>query len=95
MLAETPDLRVQILTLAAGECVPWHYHSEVADTFVCLEGPMVVITRNPDIEHELRPGEDYAVPARKAHKVMGKGGGACRFLIIQGVGTYDFLPVQG
>ena len=31
--------------LAAGQCVPWHYHTEISDSFVCLEGPMVVETR--------------------------------------------------
>ena len=36
LIAETPDLRVQILTLEPGEEVLWHYHSEIADTFICL-----------------------------------------------------------
>ena len=44
LVAEGADLRVQVLTLAAGQCVPWHYHSEISDSFVCLEGPMVVDT---------------------------------------------------
>jgi hypothetical protein len=26
------------------------------------------------------------------HYVSGKNGGACRFLIVQGVGKYDFVP---
>lgn len=45
LVAEGADLRVQVLTLAAGEAIPWHYHSEIADQMVCLEGPMVVETR--------------------------------------------------
>ena len=44
LVAEGVDLRVQVLSLAAGQCVPWHYHSEISDNFVCLEGPMVVET---------------------------------------------------
>src|SRR6516164_561985 len=47
LVAEGADLRVQVLTLAAGQCVPWHYHTEISDSFVCLEGPMVVETRAP------------------------------------------------
>jgi len=47
LVAEGADLRVQVLSLAAGQCVPWHYHSEISDSFVCLEGPMVVETRAP------------------------------------------------
>jgi len=37
LVAEGADLRVQVLTLAAGQCVPWHYHTEVTDSFVGLE----------------------------------------------------------
>src|SRR5262249_21037489 len=29
LVAEGADLRVQVLSLAAGQCVPWHYHSEI------------------------------------------------------------------
>ena len=46
LVAEGADLRVQVLSLAAGQCVPWHYR-EISDSFVCLEGPMVVETRAP------------------------------------------------
>ena len=92
LVAEAPGLRVQILTLAAGQCVPWHLHSNIADTFVCLDGPMVVLTRDPAGETILRPGETYAVPARVPHYVGGAKDGPCRFLIVQGVGKYDFVP---
>jgi len=32
LVAEAPGLRMQILTLAAGQDVPWHWHGEVTDT---------------------------------------------------------------
>ena len=67
VVAETPDLRVSILTLAAGQCVPWHYHSEVTDTFFCMEGPMVVQTQGGRKKAELAAGESYEVPHRTAH----------------------------
>lgn len=92
-IAETPDLRVQILTLGRGETVPWHYHSEITDTFICLEGTVVVETRAPRGHHELAPGERCAVPPMTAHEVSGKDDRGCRFAIVQGVGTHDFIPV--
>ena len=92
MIAETPDLRVQILTLAAGEEVPWHFHTNVADTFACLDGPMVVQTKTGC--HELVAGDTLSVPAGTPHQVAGKDGGRCRFLIVQGVGTYDYIPTE-
>jgi quercetin dioxygenase-like cupin family protein len=55
LVAEGADLRVQVLTLAAGECIPWHYHSEITDHMVCLEGPMVIETRAPRNCHLLQP----------------------------------------
>ncbi|MGH7052581.1 MAG: cupin domain-containing protein [Stellaceae bacterium] len=95
VVAEGADVRVQVLTLAAGQCVPWHYHSEVAYSFVCLEGPMVVETRAPRAAHTLGPAERCAVPPKTAHYVHGENGGPCKFLIVQGVGAYDFNPVGG
>lgn len=92
-VAEGADLRVTILTLDRGECVPWHWHSEVTDDFVCMEGPMVVETRAPRHEYVLKPGERCTVHAKTAHYVHGVDGGSCRFMIVQGVGVYDYNAV--
>jgi len=94
-VAATPELRMVVLTLAAGQAVPWHWHEQVADHFICLEGPMVVETRAPRERFELAPGQRCTVPARRAHHVSGKDGGRCKFAILQGIGTYDFNPVGG
>jgi quercetin dioxygenase-like cupin family protein len=94
-LAETPELRMVVLTLAAGQEVPWHWHSNVADRFFCMEGPMVVETRAPREIFELAPGGTCVVPARRAHRVTGKNGGPCKFGVLQGVGVYDFNSVGG
>lgn len=93
VVAEGSDLRVQVLTLARGQCVPWHYHNEIADSFVCLEGPMIVETRAPRQTHRLEPGERCMVPAKTAHYVHGEADGPCTFMIVQGVGIYDFIAV--
>ena len=94
-VAEGTDLRVRVLTLEAGQCVPWHYHSEITDSFVCLEGDLVVETRAPTESYELQPGERCQVPPKTAHYVHGKDDGPAKFLLVQGVGTYDFVPVGG
>jgi hypothetical protein len=41
---EGEDMRAVVLTLDQGQTVPWHYHSTITDSFVCLKGPMVVET---------------------------------------------------
>ena len=93
LIAEAPGLRVQILTLGKGEDVPWHYHTEITDTFACLDGPMVV--KMPAGDHVLKAGDTFAVPPNTPHRVCGTDGGACRFLVVQGVGAHDFIPAEG
>jgi quercetin dioxygenase-like cupin family protein len=95
LVAEGADLRVQVLSLAAGQRVPRHYHSEISDSFVCLEGPMVVETRAPRHVYQLLPGARCAVPPKTAHYVHGEADSPCKFLIVQGAGVYDFEPVGG
>ena len=92
LIAQAPGLRVQILTLTAGQCVPWHSHSQIVDTFFCLEGPMRIQTRNPDADLTLAAGEQAAAAVGQPHRVSGAGDGPCRFAIVQGVGQYDFVP---
>lgn len=94
-VAGTDDLVVKVFTLGEGQEIPWHYHSNVTDTFFCLEGTLVVETRAPGQRHEMAVGASCEVPARTAHRVSGKDGRRCRFLIVQGIGAYDFQPVGG
>jgi mannose-6-phosphate isomerase-like protein (cupin superfamily) len=53
VVMEGQDMRVVVLTLASRQSVPWHFHSDITDSFVCLEGPMVVETRAPRAAHVL------------------------------------------
>ncbi len=92
LVAEAPGLRVQVLTLGPGQCVPWHRHTEISDTFFCLEGPMLVEMREPDARVRLAIGARATVGPGRPHRVSGADGGGCRFVIVQGVGTYDYLP---
>ncbi len=93
-ILETPDVRVQILTLGSGQEVPWHLHTAVTYTIACLDGPMVVNIRDVAEGKELQEGETITVPPKTPHQVTGKDGGPCRFLIVQGVGKYDFVSID-
>ena len=92
LIAEVDGLRTSILTIGPGQCDPWHHHSIVTDTFFCIEGPMQIALRNPEEQRVLAPGETTAVQSLRPHRVSGIEGGRCKFLIIQGVGHYDFVP---
>jgi mannose-6-phosphate isomerase-like protein (cupin superfamily) len=95
VLAQTSDVQARIFTLARGEEIPWHFHSEVADWYVCLSGCVQVDTRAPRSSTTLTPGAMIKVEARTAHRVMNSGPITCRFLLLQGVGRFDYLPVGG
>lgn len=93
VVAETPTLRVVRLTLGPGQCVPWHWHTNVADHFVCVQGALEIETRAPRAVHALAPGQEAVVPAKTAHIVRNADSGTSQFLVIQGIGEYDYQPV--
>lgn len=90
IVVETPDLRAVRLTLGPGEKVPWHYHTEIEDRFICLIGAIEIETRAPEGRHHLRPGEEAMVPAKVPHIVRNAFSDTSRFMVIQGVGPYDY-----
>lgn len=92
LVAEAPGLRVQVLTLGPGQSVPWHRHTAITDTFFCLEGRVVITTRQPEGEIHLIPGERADVAPHQPHRVAPAEGTRCRFVIVQGVGEYDYVP---
>ena len=93
-LAEVPGLRVRLLTLLEGQNVPWHYHNHITDTFFCRRGPMHILTRSPDASHTLVDGDMLAVNPGTRHYVEASTAAGCDFMIIQGVGEYDYVPVN-
>ena len=96
-VAEGADVHVKEFTLGVGEEVPWHHHSEVFDVFYCIEGRMRI--ERQDVFSGARPadfalavGDSAKVEPGTAHRVSNPGPGRLRFVIIQGVGQYDFIP---
>jgi len=92
LIAESRGLRVQVLTIGPGQCVPWHRHTEIRDTFFCLEGRVLLETREPEATIRLSVGQRAAVPPGQPHRVSGVDDAGCSFVIVQGVGEYDYLP---
>lgn len=91
--AARPGFRIQELRISKKQKVPWHYHSNVRDTFYVLEGELRIFLQEPKEEVRLRPGESYAVQPRRAHLVTNGGEGSATFLVLQGIGEYDYVPL--
>ena len=58
-----------------------------------LAGSIRVFLREPKEEVRLGPGETYTVPPRRPHLVVNGGDSSATFLVLQGVGEYDFVPL--
>lgn len=98
-VAEGSDVYVKEFTLREHEGIPWHHHSEVFDVFYCLEGKLNVYQKDvatgkdlPTIS--LSVGESAKVEVGTAHRPYNPGPGPMRFVIVQGVGKYDFKPYK-
>jgi quercetin dioxygenase-like cupin family protein len=91
VVAKSADVLVREYTLDPGETIPWHRHSEVADYYYGLEGRVVIETREPAARHELGAGQTASVTPSTVHQVSNPAKSPCRFLLIQGVGKYDFI----
>ena len=85
--------RISELKLSSSQSVPWHSHTHVSDTFYVLAGNMRLFLRTPKEEIRLSPGESYCVQAQRPHLVTNAGTESLSFLILQGVGEYDYVPL--
>lgn len=94
VIAKGSDVLVREYLLGPGESIPWHHHTQVSDHYYGLEGLVLIETRAPDARHELNPGESATVIPPTAHRVSNPSSKPCRFLLVQGVGQYDFVKQE-
>jgi mannose-6-phosphate isomerase-like protein (cupin superfamily) len=91
--AARPGFRITELQISSTQRVPWHYHSNVQDTFYVISGSLRLLLRAPTEEVSLGPGDTYSVKPRRPHLVTNGGGGSATFLVLQGIGEYDFVAL--
>ena len=90
--AVRPGFRITELQISPTQEVPWHYHTNVQDTFYVLSGAIQILLSNPTEEVRLMPGQTYSVPPKRPHLVKNAGDFSAVFLVLQGIGEYDFVP---
>ena len=91
--AARPGFRITELQISSTQKVPWHYHSNVSDTFYVLKGYLRIFLQNPKEEIRLAPGETFKAKAGRPHLVTNGGNTSVNFLVLQGIGEYDFVPL--
>ena len=91
--AARPGFRITEIQISSAQKVPWHYHNNVQDTFYVLKGNLRLFLRDPKEEVRLGPGDTYSVKPRRPHLVANGGEASATFLVLQGIGEYDFVPL--
>jgi mannose-6-phosphate isomerase-like protein (cupin superfamily) len=91
--AQRPGFHISELQLSPTQTVPWHFHTEISDTFYVLEGEMRLFLQDPKQEVRLKPGETYTAVAKRPHLVTNAGKTSLTFLVLQGMGEYDYVPM--
>jgi mannose-6-phosphate isomerase-like protein (cupin superfamily) len=92
--AERPGFRISELQISPVQAVPWHSHTQIADTFYVIEGCVKLLLLDPAEEVLLSAGESYKVRERRPHRVENAGSTSATFLVLQGVGEYDYVPLD-
>jgi quercetin dioxygenase-like cupin family protein len=92
---EGSDVQARVFTLASGEVIPWHYHRQSTDHYFVLEGVLSISTREPDVTvRSFAVGSSHKIAPGMPHLVANGGDADCRFLLLQGVGTYDWIAAE-
>src|SRR6478736_3156667 len=84
--AARPGFRISELQISKTQKVPWHFHTNVRDTFYVIDGQLRLFLRDPKEEIRLSPGETYSVAPRRPHLVTNGGETSATFLVLQGIG---------
>ncbi len=93
-IADGTDVRVRLCTLAPEDVIPWHYHSQCTDHYFVLQGTLTVETGLPKKLSTIGIGADHQLAAGTPHQISNRSRSDCRFLLVQGVGTFDWLKVE-
>ncbi len=90
---QRPGFRIGELQISPTQKVPWHFHNRIDDTFYVLAGKIRLFLREPDEDIRLAPGDSYRVKAGRPHLVTNDGDTSATFLVLQGIGEYDYVPL--
>jgi quercetin dioxygenase-like cupin family protein len=94
VIVKTDNVRVRIMSLEPREIADWHYHTEVTDDIFCLSGTILVRMQEPEEESKLIPGQRCQIKTGKIHQVNNLGDEEATYLLVQGIGKYDFNVIH-
>ena len=89
IICETPTVRIAEITLPAHSDTPDHQHTEAEEICYCLQGELTCEIGNG--RTVLQPGDKMRFAATHHHRLRNLASRECRFLLIHGGGTFDFI----
>ena len=92
-IVKTDTVGVRVNTLGPGQSTPWHFHTAITDNAFGLDEGVEVHLREPDLLVRLPPGARQEILPRRVHKLVNRSDQPARYLLVQGIGTYDFVEV--
>ena len=95
IIAKTENVRVRIMTLDPREVADWHYHTEVTDEIFCLSGTITIRIKEPNEEHKIIPGQRCQIRTGRVHQLENLDAAEASYLLVQGIGKYDFNVIKG
>ena len=92
LLIQTDNVKVRIIELLPEERTPFHHHTEITDNMFGISGKIAVEMKNPAEKIILHPGIHCKVEPGRKHQVRNcLATSTSKYLLIQGIGTYDFI----
>jgi quercetin dioxygenase-like cupin family protein len=91
VLVDTDTARITEITVAPGQHVSAHAHSQAQELCYCISGVVTVeIQGRP--QNALPPGACCSIPAAVPHRLLNSGPAPCKFLLVHRGGAFDFIP---
>ncbi len=89
-LYNTGEVRVAEFLIEPVATGSAHYHTNVNELVICLEGRMLVHMKER-ASLSLLPGQRTTIPAGVLHTVENPLTEPCKYMVVQGPGQYDLV----
>ncbi len=91
---KTSEVLARVFNLEPGDKIPWHYHKLSSDHYFVLAGTLTITTDHPADKVTLTIGQRWRIDPGTHHEVSNTGTAPVSFLLLQGVGGYDWIKVE-
>jgi quercetin dioxygenase-like cupin family protein len=91
---ERPEFRISELRIGPTQEVPWHFHTNVRDSFLVLEGNIRITMQKPDEEALLAQSDTFQVQPGRPHRITNGDQKSAVFTLLQRVGKFGFKAIK-